>query len=119
MKTFKCSFPIDFAFNMSIRCSKCTPQPEIIFYSVDFLVAIIYRYFLFSYMQKNIQYSFYLCYSPSVFTPFHYFYCFTPLQHKCLILKCNTISLFQLICKISFGFLPIKEKSLRPLRIGL
>ena len=46
------------------------------FFSMDFLVVIIYQNFLFVYMQK---YSFYLCYSPAVFTPFHYFFCFTPL----------------------------------------
>ena len=57
MKTFKCSFPIDFAFNMSIRCSERTPQPETIFYSVYFVAVIIYRYFLFSIYAKtsNIQ----------------------------------------------------------------
>ena len=40
MKTFRCSFPIDLAFNVSMRCSECTTQPETIFFSVDFLVAI-------------------------------------------------------------------------------
>ena len=57
-KTFKCSFPIDFAFNMSMRCSERTPKPEKLLYRVDFLVVIIYRYFWFDYMQKT--YSFYL-----------------------------------------------------------
>ena len=75
-KTFECSFPVDFAFNMPMRCSERTPKPETIFYSVDFLAVIIYHYFLFLYMQKR---SFYLSESPSVLTPFHYF---TPLQHK-------------------------------------
>ena len=41
MKTFKCSFPIHFAFNMSIRCLERTQQPEIILYSMDFLAVII------------------------------------------------------------------------------
>ena len=46
MKTFKCSF------NMSIRCSERTTQPETIIFSIDFPVVMIYRYFLFVYMQK-------------------------------------------------------------------
>ena len=51
---------------------------------------------------------------PSVCTPFHYFYCFTPLSMNSKFnfgLNFNTISLFHLNCEISFGFLPIKEKS--------
>ena len=48
----KCSFPIDFAFSMSIWCSERTTQPETILFSVDFLVVRVYRYFLFVYMQK-------------------------------------------------------------------
>ena len=50
MKTVKCSLLINFAFIMSKRCSERTPQPETIFYRVDFLAAIIYLYFLFLYM---------------------------------------------------------------------
>ena len=57
-KTFKCSFPIDFAFNMSMRCSERTPKSEAILYCVAFLAVIIYRYFLFHCMQKH---NFYLC----------------------------------------------------------
>ena len=52
MKMLKCSFPIDFAFNISIRCSEHTPKPETIFYNLDFLAVIIYPYFFFLYMQK-------------------------------------------------------------------
>ena len=48
----KCSFPIDFAFNMSIWCSERTKQPETIVVRVVFLVIRVYRYFLFVYMQK-------------------------------------------------------------------
>ena len=50
MKTVNCSFLIDFAFIMSIRCSERTPQPQTIFYRVDFLAVIIYLYFLFLFM---------------------------------------------------------------------
>ena len=50
MKTVNCSFLIDFAFIMSIRCSERTPQPQTIFYRVDFLAVIIYVYFLFLFM---------------------------------------------------------------------
>ena len=32
VKTFRCSFPIDFAFKMSIRYSERTTQPETIFF---------------------------------------------------------------------------------------
>ena len=53
MKTFKCSSPTDFAFNMSIRFSDCTTQSETIFFSVDFFFCYnIYRYFLFVCLYK-------------------------------------------------------------------
>ena len=54
MRTFKCPFPVDLAFNMSIRCSERTTQPETIFFSVDFLVVITDQYFLFVYMQEKL-----------------------------------------------------------------
>ena len=54
MRTFKCPFPVDLAFNMSIRCSDRTTQPETIFFSVDFLVVITDQYFLFVYMQEKL-----------------------------------------------------------------
>ena len=54
LNTFKCSFPIDVAFNMSIRFSERTAQPETIFFGVDFLVVKVYRYFLFVYVQKKL-----------------------------------------------------------------
>ena len=111
METFKYSFSIDFAVNMSIRCSERATQPETIFFSVDFLVIMIYQNFLFVYMQK---YSFYLYYSPSVFTHFIIFILlpFSIIFKFNFGLNFNTVRLFYLNLKISFGFLPIKEKSL-------
>ena len=64
MKTFKCSFSVDFLFNMWIRCSECTTQPEAMFYSVDFLIVIIYQYFLFLYMPKIKNYIACTCVNP-------------------------------------------------------
>ena len=65
-KTFKCSFPIDFAFNTSMRCSERTPKPETILYSKNFLAVIIYWYFLFVYIHKTYTFYF-LFYSLSLF----------------------------------------------------
>ena len=66
MKAFKYSFPIHFAFNMSIRCSERATQPETIFFNVNFFVIIIYRYFLFVFMQKRQTYVAYICVNPPV-----------------------------------------------------
>ena len=79
----KCSFPVNFVFNMSTWCSDRSTQPETIFFSVDFLFFIVYLY-MFVYMKK---YSFYLCKSPSVFTVFHIFIV-TPLS------GCSTVKWF-------------------------
>ena len=66
MKAFKYSFPIHFAFNMSIRCSERATQPETIFFNVNFFVIIIYRYFLFVFMQKRQTYVAFICVNPPV-----------------------------------------------------
>ena len=50
--SFRSSFLIDFSFNILLRCTKRLKQPETIYFIVDFLFVIIYRYFLFVYMQK-------------------------------------------------------------------
>ena len=97
MKTFKCSFPIDFAFNMSIRYSERTSQPEITFYSMDFLVVII-SIFLVSLYAKKIKH-----------TPLCFYSLFFVL--KMFDLNFKSIILFYLNCKILFGLLSIKEKS--------
>ena len=110
---FKCSFSIDFAFNMSMRYLERTPKPEKIFYSVDFLTAIIYKYLLFLCMQKHIAFT---CVNTPVFLL--HFIIFTVLLPFSINfefnfgLNFNTKSLFHLNCKKSFGFLPMKEKSL-------
>ena len=75
MKTFKCPLQIDLAFIMLIRCLEHSTQLDAIFLSEIFLVVVIHQYFLFVYKQIKAL-------IPSVFTPFHYFNCFTPLQHK-------------------------------------
>ena len=110
----KCSFSNDFAFNMSIWCSKRTTQPETRFFSVDFVVIIVYLYFLFDYMQKKkVAFT---CVNPLLFLLI--FIIFIILLRFGVNFKLNfdlnfnTISLFHLDYKISFGFLPMKEKSL-------
>ena len=119
-KTFKCSFPIDFAFNMSILCSEGTPQPETIFSRVDFLAVTIYRCFLFLYVQK--KHSAFTCVNPALFLlPFIIFIvllsCSVNFEFN-FGLNFNTINLFHLNRKISFGFLPIKEKWLDLLELA-
>ena len=119
MKTFKCSFPIDFAFNMSydaqsvqhsqkqyflfvqfmsIGCSERTTQPETIF-------------FVFLYAKIQLLLVFLLSFSVVVLLPFSMIFKFN------FGLNFNIIR-FYLNCKISFGFLPIKQKSLGLLELA-
>ena len=115
MKTFKCSFPIDFAFNMSIRCSERTTQPETIYFSVNFLVVIINLYFFVCLYAKKTSIDF-ACVNPLLFLLlFIIFIVLLPFSINFKFNVClnfNTMSLFHLNCKTPFGFLPIKEKSL-------
>ena len=119
-KTFKCSFSIDFAFNISVLCSEGTPQPETIFSRVDFLAVIIYQYFLFLYMQK--KHTAFTWVNPALFLlPFIIFIVLLSFSVNFEFnfgLNFNTINLFHLNRKISFGFLPIKEKSLDLLELA-
>ena len=48
MKIFRCSFPIDVAFNMSTRYSERTTQLETICFSVDFFVELNTKGFSYS-----------------------------------------------------------------------
>ena len=118
MKTLKCSFPFDFAFNVSYYAQN-VHQPKTIFYRVDFLVVVIYRYFLFLYTQKT--YIIFTCVNPPLFLlPLKIFIVLLPFSVNFEInfaLNFNTTSLFHLNCKILFCFLPIKEKSLGLLQL--
>ena len=99
-KTFKCFFPIDFAFNMSMQCSERTPKPETIFYSVDFLAVIINRYFLFLYLKKHIAF---MCVNTPLFLlPFIIFTVLLPFSINFEFnfgLNFNAVSFFHLNCK--------------------
>ena len=89
MKRLEYSFPVEFAFNMLIQCSERTTQPETI--CVHFLVVMIHQNLLSFSMMIKFNFG----------------------------LNFHTVRLFYLNCKISFGFLPIKEKSLGLLKRSL
>ena len=116
MKMFRYSFPIDFAFNMSMRCSERTTLPETIFYSVDFLIVIICRYFLFLYVPKIKNCIAFICVNPLLFLLLFIIFIVLLLfsiNFECnFCLNFNIIRLLHLNCKILSGFLPIKDKSL-------
>ena len=57
------------------------PEVLTIFFSEDALDVIMHQYYLFIYMQRKTYIAF-TCVNPLLFfTPFHYFNCFTFLQH--------------------------------------
>ena len=100
-----------FSINRSVmKTFKCSTDTETIFYSVDFLAVIILRYL--SIFHINL---------PLLLLPFIIFIVlllFSINFEFSFGSNFNTISLFHLNCKISFGFLPIKEKSL-DLELGI
>ena len=108
-----------------MRYSERATQPEPTFFSVDFSVVTIYRYFLFVNMQKiknKKTYIAFTCVNPllSLFS-FIIFILLLPFSMNFKSnfgLNLNTINLFHLNCKISFGFLPVKEKSLGLLELA-
>ena len=120
MKTFKCLLPIDLAFIMPMRCSEHSTQLETIFFSEDFLV-VIHQYFAFVYIQIK-AYTTFTRVNPFLFLlPFIIFIVLLPfgMNFKSNFgLNFYTIVFFHLKCKISFGFLPIKEKSLGLLELA-
>ena len=120
MKTFNCSFPIDFAFWYVNTMPRTYNTARKSIFTVDFLVVIIYWYFLFFYVQKT--YIAFICANPLLFLLS--FIVFIFLLHFSTNFEFNfglsfhTITLFHLNCKISFGFPPIKEKSLGLLELA-
>ena len=86
--------------------------------SVDFLVIIIHRYFLYEKKKKLIQFSLWR-FVLNLFCFYSIFIILIVLPAFSIIFKFSfglnliTVSLFHLNCKISFGFLSIKENLLR------
>ena len=124
MKAFKCYFPIWF------WCSECTTQPETMFFSVDFLcdnMSIVplswYIDFVCLYAKKKKKnYIVFTCVNSLLFLlPFIIFIVLLSFIINFrfnFFLDFHTISLFHLNWKISFGFLPMKEKSLGLLELA-
>ena len=116
MKTFNCSFPIDFAFWYVNTMPRTYNTARKNIFSVDFLVVIIYWYFLFVYMQKT--YIAFICANPLLFLLS--FIVFIFLLHFSTNFEFNfglsfhTITLFHLNCFPSY-----QRTIIRPLRIGL
>ena len=106
----KCSFPIDFAINMSAWCSERTTQPETIPFS---LVVTVYWYIYIFLYAKNITF---ICVSPLLLLLFFIiFIVLLPFSMNFEFkfdLNFNSISFFHVNSKISLGFFLIKEKSL-------
>ena len=86
--------------------------------SVDFLVIIIHRYFLYAKKKKLIQFSLWR-FVLNLFCLYSIFIILIVLPAFSIIFKFSfslnliTVSLFHLNWKISFGFLSIKENLLR------
>ena len=87
------------------------------YFNEDFLV-VIHQYFLFVYMQRKT----FTCVNPLLFLlPFIIFIVLLPFRMNFKSnfgLNFNTKAFFHLNCEISFGFLPIKEKSLGILELA-
>ena len=76
METFKSSFPIDFAFNMSIRCSERTAQPGTVFLA---WISLLSQYIDIS--CKNETYIAFTCVNPLLFLlPFIIFIVLLPFS---------------------------------------
>ena len=126
MKAFKCYFSIWF------WCSECTTQPETMFLAwISFVM--ICRLFrchnisilfvcLYAKKKKIYIYIVFTCVNSLLFLlPFIIFIVLLSFIINFrfnFFLDFHTISLFHLNCEVSFGFLPMKEKSLGLLELA-